>query len=753
MKIELSTVYDPKKTESRIYNFWQKTGFFNPDKLPGKRKKTFTIVLPPPNITGELHIGHALNAVVQDILIRHKRMQGFKTLWLPGTDHAGIATQNVVEKELKKQNLSRFDLGREKFIEQVWQWREKYGNIILEQFKKMGCSLDWSRTKFTLDKDYSLAVITAFLHYYKKGWIYRGKRVINWCPRCQTSLSDLEIEYKTEKGSLYYIRYPLKKQKGKKIKTRRGGNFASIVVATTRPETMLGDTAVAVNPKDARYKNLVKEKALVLLPLINREIPLVANKLVNPKFGSGAVKVTPAHDLIDYEIGLAHNLKSIQVIDEMGRITTAAPLIYQGLKVAKARQKIVEDLKEQKFLEKIEPLDHQVPHCERCHTTIEILPSKQWFLKMDKLAKVAEKAVKKGKVKFYPKNFEKIYFDWLKNIKDWCISRQIWWGHQLPIWQCQMEKNTNSQTINTKLKRNYFISLEKPKKCLFCAKCQPKQVLDVLDTWFSSALWPFAVFGWPQKTSDLKIFYPTDVLSTARDIINLWVARMVFSGIEFIKKPPFHTVLIHPTVLTQEGKRMSKSLGTGIDPIGLVEKYGADALRFGIAYQLMGGQDIKFSENNIVVGRKFCNKLWNASRFVLMQFKKNSKISLPPNNKSFAQKQNLTSADKRILKFLAKTIKSVNKELNSFRFGKAVHTLYKFFWHDFCDIYIEKSKKQLSDKLHPDAICNTKEILLCVLLNLLKLLCPFIPFITEEIYQKLPIKNKKKSLMVEQWPK
>jgi len=681
--MELAKAYDPKKVENRIYGLWEKSEFFNPDKLPGKRKKPYTIVIPPPNVTGELHMGHALNAIIQDILIRQKRMQGFKALWIPGTDHAGIATQNVVEKQLKKQGKTRFDLGKEKFIEEVWQWKEKYGNIILNQFKKLGVSCDWSRTRFTMDKEYVKAVNTAFLHYQKKGWIYKGRRVVNWCPRCQTSLSDLELEHKEEESYLWYIKYPLK-DKG------------HITVATTRPETMLGDTAVAVNPKDKRYKSLVGKK--VILSLTNREIPIIADRLVDPKFGTGAVKVTPAHDLTDHEIGLRHKLKMIQVIDETGKMTKDVPLPYQGMKVLEARKKVVEDLEKLGLLKKTEDYTHQIPKCYRCSTTVELILSDQWFLKMDKLAKTAIKAVKSGKVKLRPKRWEKLYFDWLKNVRDWCISRQIWWGHKIPI----------------------------------------EGTEDVLDTWFSSALWPFAALGWPEKTKDLKTFYPTNVLSTDRGIINLWVSRMIFSGMEFMKKAPFQDIYIHATVLTREGKRMSKSLGTGIDPINLIEKYGADATRFGIAYQIMKGQDIRFVEDNIVMGKKFCNKLWNASRFVLMQVDQdltlNKKLNL----------RNLTSADKKILKALDKTVKSVNKDLENYKFGKAAHTLYDFFWHDFCDKYLEDAKKQ-KDK-------QTQQILLQTLLTSLKLLHPFMPFITEEIYQKIPLKNKEPCLMIAQWP-
>lgn len=688
--MQLPKTYEPKKVEDKICHLWQKSGFFNPDKLPKTKNKkreikNYCIVVPPPNITGSLHMGHALNATIQDILIRWRRLQGYKTLWLPGTDHASIATQNVVEKELKKEGKTRFDLGKEKFLERVWAWKEKYGSIILEQFKKLGCSLDWSRTRFTLDKDYAQATETAFLHYYKKDLIYKGKRVVNWCPRCQTSLSDLEIEYQEVSGKLWYIRYPLQAK-------------SYIVVATTRPETMLGDTAVAVNPNDERYKHLIGKE--VILPLTNRQILLIADKAVDPKFGTGAVKVTPAHDALDYQIGRRHNLQIIQVIDEMGKMINVEK--YQGLKALEAREKIIEDLTNLGLIEKVENYDHQVPVCYRCGTIVELIHSEQWFLKMDQLAKTAIKIVKSGQVRFFPKRWEKVYFDWLKNIEDWCISRQLWWGHKIPI----------------------------------------KGETDVLDTWFSSALWPFATLGWPKKTKDLKMFYPTDVLSTDRGIINLWVARMIFSGMEFMKKPPFKNVYIHATVLTREGKRMSKSLGTGIDPINLIEKYGADATRFGIIWQIMGGQDIKFVEDNIVMGRKFCNKVWNATRFILLQMQ-NTKCKMQNCNLKYGVK-NLTAADKKILNALEATVKSTNKDLEAFRFGPASRKIYDFFWHDFCDVYIEKSKSQNDKK-------NTRKILLYVLLTSLKLLHPFIPFITEEIYQKLPIKRKKKCLMIEEF--
>ena len=686
---ELPKSYDPKESENKIYSLWEKSGFFNPDKLKVKKTaKTYTIAVPPPNVAGELHMGHALNSFIQDILIRWKRMKGYKTLWIPGTDHAGIATQNIVEKKLKEEGITRHDLGKEKFLKEVWKWKNKYGDLILNQFKRLGCSCDWSRTAFTMDPDYQEAVKHAFLHYYKKGWIYKGKRVINWCPRCQTSLSDLELEHKEEKGFLWYIKYPLVNSK------------KSIQVATTRPETMLGDTAVAVNPNDERYKKLIGKKAI--LPLTNREIPIIADKEVNLEFGTGAIKVTPAHSSIDAEIAERHNLETIQVISDKGRMTKKAGKYFASLTIFDARKKIIEKLKKQKLLIKTEDYTHQIPCCYRCNNTVESLISQQWFVKMDELAKIAIKAVKSNKIKFHPKKWEKVYFNWLENIKDWCISRQIWWGHKIAI-----EGET-----------------------------------DVLDTWFSSALWPFATLGWPKKTKDLKEFYPTDTISTARDIINLWITRMIYSGLELTKKIPYTDVIIHATILTKDGKRMSKSLGTGINPLELIDKYGADATRFGMIYQSLGGQDIHFSEENILMGKKFANKIWNASRFALMQIE-NTEVR-PLQRSDLESRKNLTLDDKRILKKLSDTTKKIDKELEKFRFGQAAHILYDFFWHDFCDEYIECAKKQDNKQ--------TKEILAYILVNSLKLLHPFMPFVTETIYQTLPFK-KEKFLMIENWPK
>jgi len=687
MTKELDKVYDPKRVEDKIYQMWEGSGYFNPDNFPivksqKSKVKSYTIAVPPPNVTGSLHMGHALNATIQDILIRKKRMEGYKTLWLPGTDHAGIATQNVVEKDLKKQGLNRHDLGREKFLEKVWEWKEKYGNIILNQFKKLGCSMDWSRTRFTMDENYQKAVNEAFLHYYKKGWLYKAERVINWCTRCQTSLSDLELEYKEEKGKLWYIKYHLTNDK-------RQTTNDYITVATTRPETMLGDSAVAINPKDKRYKNLVGKK--VLLPIQNREIPIIADEEIDMEFGTGAVKVTPAHDLLDARIGEKHKLPIYKVVGPLGKMTDEAGKLCAGLKINDCREKVIEELKKQNLIEKEENYTHNVATCYRCGGIIEPLPSLQWFLKMEELAKLAIKAVKSGKIKFHPKHWEKIYFDWLENIRDWNVSRQIWWGHKIPL-----------ESEN-----------------------------DVLDTWFSSALWPFATLGWPGKNQDLKEFYPTQVLVTARDIINLWVARMVFSGLEFTGENPFSDVIINGTILTKEGKRMSKSLGTGIDPMNLIEKYGADATRFGLIWQAMGGQDIHWDENAIIAGKKFANKVWNIARYILQ---------CDTNIRMHANDTNNTNKD--ILKKLAAAKKSVSKQIDAYEFGPALHTLYNFIWHEFADKYIELTKKQADNE--------TKKTLYITFIEILKMLHPFMPHLTEEIYQNLPNKDSE-MLMMEKW--
>jgi len=684
---EIPKAYEPKEVEGKIYNLWEKGNFFSPRRSPkGKSgKPPFVVAIPPPNITGSLHIGHALNATIQDTLIRYHRMRQEPTLWIPGTDHAGIATQNVVEKELKKEGLTRHLLGREKFIERVWQWKEKYGNIILDQLKKLGCSCDWSRARFTLDKDYVKAVETAFLHYYKKGWIYQGPRIVNWCPRCATAISDIEIKYVPHKTKLWYIKYPIAPRQAR-------DNHDFIVVATTRPETMLGDTAVAVNPKDERYKNLIGK--IAILPLINREIPVIADRLIDIEFGTGAVKVTPAHDAVDNKIGKTHKLETINVIGEDGKITAKGGE-YAGMKILEARDKIIEDLKLQNLLEKEEDYEHSLATCERCHAPIEPLISKQWFVKMDELKKPAIKAVKENKIKFTPERYKKIYLDWMNRAEDWCISRQLWWGHKIPL----------------------------------------KGVDDVLDTWFSSALWPFATLGWPQKTKDLKTFYPTTLLSTAQDIIYLWVARMIFSSLEFLKTIPFKNVYIHATVLNIEGKRMSKSLGTGLDPLELIDKYGADATRFGLLYATSREQQaIKFSEDPVRANRNFANKIWNINRFIQMNLQKSHL-----RQSSGGQARPQTPADKQILKRLNEIIKSTTEKIENYQLGKAARELYDFVWHEYADKYIEASKRQ------------EKNVNVYVFKTILKLLHPFMPFITEHIWQ-MNYKDKN-PLIISEWPK
>jgi len=698
-------IYNPKLIESKIYKLWENSGFFNPDNLSGR--KTFIIYMPLPNITGTLHMGHALDNTLPDILIRYYRMKGVKTLWLPGTDHAGIATQYVVERELKKKGISRFELGREKFIEKIWEWKKEYGNLILEQLKKLGISADWSRARFTMDEAYAKDVKKAFIHYYQKGWLYRGLRTVSWCPRCGTSLSELELEYKDEETKLWYIKYP--------------GENGGVTVATTRPETMLGDTAVAVNPKDVRYKYLIGKT--VMLPIVNREIPIIGDEIIDQSFGTGAVKVTPAHDITDFEISERHQLPIIQVIDERGRMTKEAGE-YEGLKTIEARAKIVAELIKLGFLLKTEKYFHRVATCYRCNSIIEPIPSKQWFLRMGELAKKALEAVKNGKVKILPENFEKIYCAWLENVHDWTVSRQIWWGHQLPIWFC---KNNSEK---------FEVSEEKPKKCLFCNQCEMEQSPDVLDTWFSSALWPFAGFG----EEDLKKYYPGDLVMNAREILNLWDARMIFSGLEFKGEVPFKRVLIHGTILTKDGKRMSKSLGTGVDPLKYIDQYGADATRFAVIWQA-NGQDIRWDEAAVLAGRKFTNKIWNAARFVLEKTKDIKINGNIPEAK--------TEADKKILNSILIVKNSVEKDIENFEFSKALHDLYSFFWHEFCDIYLEISKKQF-EKENNELKESTGQILNYILSESLKLLHPFMPFITEQIYQMLKVKNKK-LLLIESW--
>ncbi|TSC93261.1 MAG: valyl-tRNA synthetase [Candidatus Berkelbacteria bacterium Licking1014_7] len=731
--MELEKKYDPSKVEKKVYQKWEQAEVFKPKG--GKGKKSFSIAIPPPNITGSLHLGHALNNTAQDILIRFHRMKGDETIWIPGTDHAGIATQNVVEKDLRKNGKSRFDLGRENFEKRVWQWKDEYGGKILDQLKKMGCSVDWSRLAFTMDENYIKAVRQTFAHYYKKGWIYQGERVVNWCPRCASSLSDLEVESKEKAGKLYFVKYFFKNQKSK-IKNQNGiskiKNAESISVATTRPETMLGDSAVAVNPQDARYKNLVGRK--LILPLAGREIEIIANSEVQMPFGTGAVKITPAHSFSDFEIGQRHNLAKIKVIDKDGKMFGDIPKKYQGLDRFQARKEIVKDLRSQGFLEKVEDYEIILPLCSRCDSVVEPILSQQWFLKMDCLKKPALEAIKSGKIKFYPVRYKKICYDWLEKAYDWCISRQLWWGHRLPVWQTKSKiKNQKSKILDLKIEncdKNIYVGLTPPPGEGWT------QSEDVLDTWFSSALWTFVTLGWQRpgdKNKDLEKFHPTSVLSTARDIIFLWVGRMIFSSLELTGEIPFRKVYIHPIVLSEKGQRMSKSLGTGIDPLDLIQTYGADAVRFGLMYQNMGGQDLRFSESHIVASRNFCNKLWNIARFIGINLE-TSKIKNQKSKTHIKIQKEGTKNDKEILRKLAEIEKQVAKDIDGFRFGKATHLLYDFVWRDLADNYLGQAREQMQVEKTKE---STQAILLFTLIKILKILHPFMPFITEEIWSKL----------------
>lgn len=708
---ELKKAYNPKENESKIFNYWDKNGLAKPKYIKGK--KPFVVAIPPPNITGTLHMGHALNNTIQDVLVRWHRMMGDPTLWIPGTDHAGIATQNVIEKKLAAEGKSRFDLGREKFVAAAWKWKDEYEERILGQLKVMGCSCDFTRTRFTMDEGYSKAVLKSFIHYYKKGYLYRDFRIINWCPRCTTSLSDLEVEHEERNDGLWYIKYPLEGEKG------------YVTVATTRPETMLGDTAVAVNPKDKRYKRLIGKS--IVLPLVNRKIPIVADEAVDLEFGTGAVKVTPAHDPADYEIAERHNLKKIIVIDEDAKMTKEAGEDFAGMDRYEAREKVIDLLKEGKWFEKQEPYTHSVGHCYRCHTVIEPLLSLQWFVKMSELAKPAIKAVKGGEIKFHPQKWEKVYLHWMNNLRDWCISRQIWWGHRIPAWYCDCGETIVAETT--------------PSKCPKCGSTKLKQDEDVLDTWFSSALWPFATLGWPDETTDFKEYYPTTLNSTARDIIYLWVARMIMSSYEFTGVKPFSDVYIHATVFNHEGKRMSKSLGTGIDPLDLIDKYGADATRFGLLWQAAQGQDMKFSEDALLAAKKFANKVWNASRFVMMNLEGYKNVPRGTFGKT------ATREDKLILKQFEETVGKMNKYLEKYDFQHAEELIYEFFWHDFCDKYIEIAKNRIRENAK-DKI-SAQYALYSVLTGSLKLLHPFMPFLTETIWQEL---GEKEALIISKWP-
>ena len=714
MGIVLPKVYEPQEAEARIYEKWEKAGCFQGHRDPNK--KPFTIVMPPPNVTGQLHMGHAMDCALQDILIRFKRMQGYAALWVPGIDHAGIATQIKVEEELRtKEGLTRYDLGREKFLERVWDWKEKFGDRIVKQQKKMGISCDWDRARFTMDEGCSKAVRETFCNLYEKGLIYKGSRIINWCPHCVTALSDAEVEYQDKPGHLWHMRYPLADGSG------------YLVVATTRPETMMGDTGVAVNPNDERYKHLVGKTCI--LPLMNREIPIVADEYVEMDFGTGCVKMTPAHDPNDFEVGLRHNLETIRVLDDNGKVNENGGK-YQGMDRYECRKAVVADLEALGLMEKIEPYSHNVGTCYRCHSDVEPIISAQWFVKMEPLAREALRVVYDGETKFVPDRFAKTYTNWMENVHDWCISRQLWWGHQIPVWYCDdCGHMTVSRTDAT---------------C--CEKCGSTKIHrdpDVLDTWFSSALWPFSTLGWPEETEDFQYFYPTDVLVTGYDIIFFWVARMIFSGCEHTKKAPFHTVFIHGLVRDDKGRKMSKSLGNGIDPLEIADKYGADALRFNLVTGNSPGNDMRFYTERCEAMRNFANKIWNASRFLMMNLTIDQ-CRLP---------QQLELEDKWILSRLNRVIPEITENMDRYELGVAAQKIYDFIWDDYCDWYIEFTKARLQGE-DPAAKEQAQQVLCYVLTQMLKLLHPFMPFITEEIWQALPRQEgcTAEFLMLDQWP-
>ena len=712
MKKELPKVYESREVEGRVYEMWEKNGCFEGRRDPDKRP--FTIVMPPPNVTGQLHMGHAMDCTLQDILIRFKRMQGYAALWVPGTDHAGIATQIKVEEELRKsEGLTRYGLGREKFLERVWDWKHKFGNRIVEQQKKLGASCDWSRARFTMDEGLSNAVRHVFVSLYNKGLIYKGSRIINWCPHCVTALSDAEVEYKEKPGHLWHIRYPIAGEEGRYV-----------TVATTRPETMLGDTGVAVNPEDGRYRDIVGKKCI--LPLVNKEIPIVADAYVDMEFGTGCVKMTPAHDPNDFEVGLRHNLESIRVLDDNGKVVEGYGR-YSGMDRYEARKAIVADLEEQGYLVKVEEHTHNVGTCYRCGTDVEPIISAQWFVKMEPLAREALRVVNDGEVKFVPDRFSKIYTNWMENVHDWCISRQLWWGHRIPAWTCE---DCGEMTV----------SETDPTECQHCHSTHIRQEEDVLDTWFSSALWPFSTLGWPDESSeDFKYFYPTDVLVTGYDIIFFWVARMIFSACEQTKKPPFHTVFIHGLVRDDKGRKMSKSLGNGIDPLEMADQYGADALRFNLITGNSPGNDMRFYTERCEAMRNFANKIWNASRFLMMNLAID-RCELP---------DRLELEDKWILSKLNSVIPEVTENMERYELGVAAQKVYDFIWDSYCDWYIELTKTRLQGE-DEDSKLWAQQVLCYVLTETLKLLHPFMPFITEEIWQALP--HSGDYLMLQQWP-
>ena len=710
MRKELPKVYDPRQVEPRIYQMWMDGGCFSAE--PNPDKKPFSIVMPPPNVTGQLHMGHAMDATLQDILIRFKRMQGYEALWLPGTDHAGIATQIKVEENLRQEGLTRYDLGREKFLERVWAWKEKYGNRIVEQQKKMGSSCDWDRSRFTMDEGCSRAVRETFCELYNKGLIYKGSRIINWCPHCLTALSDAEVEYTDKPGHLWYIRYPLADGSG------------DIVVATTRPETMMGDTGVAVNPEDEKFKHLIGKTCI--LPIMNREIPIVGDEYCEIGFGTGAVKMTPAHDPNDFEVGLRHNLEVIRVIADDGTINENGGK-YNGMDRYECRKAIVKDLEEQGYLVKTEDYSHNVGTCYRCHNDVEPLISAQWFVKMAPLAKEAIRVVQDGTVKFVPERFTKTYINWMENVHDWCISRQLWWGHQIPAWTCDDCGHIN-------------VSRQDPTQCEKCGSTHLTREEDVLDTWFSSALWPFSTLGWPDKDAkDLQYWYPTSVLVTGYDIIFFWVARMIFSGMEQMKKEPFKTVLIHGLVRDDKGRKMSKSLGNGIDPLEMADKFGADALRFNLITGNSPGNDMRFFVEKCEAMRNFANKIWNASRYVMMNLTI-ERVELP---------EKLELEDKWVLSKLNTLIREVTDNMEAYELGVASAKIYDFIWDTYCDWYIELTKARLYSE---DAIRKQTaiQVLVYVLDQILRLLHPFMPFITEEIWQSIP--HEGDALIAAKWP-
>ena len=714
MRKELPKVYDPRQVEPRIYQMWMDGGCFKAE--PNPDKKPFSIVMPPPNVTGQLHMGHAMDATLQDILIRFKRMQGYEALWLPGTDHAGIATQIKVEENLRQEGLTRYDLGREKFLERVWAWKEKYGNRIVEQQKKMGSSCDWDRSRFTMDEGCSKAVRETFCELYDKGLIYKGSRIINWCPHCLTALSDAEVEYTDKPGHLWYIRYPLADGSG------------DIVVATTRPETMMGDTGVAVNPEDEKFKHLIGKTCI--LPIMNREIPIVGDEYCEIGFGTGAVKMTPAHDPNDFEVGLRHNLEVIRVIADDGTINENGGK-YNGMDRYECRNAIVKDLEEQGYLIKTEDYSHNVGTCYRCHNDVEPLISAQWFVKMAPLAKEAIRVVKDGTIRFVPERFTKTYTNWMENVHDWCISRQLWWGHQIPAWTCDDCGHIN-------------VSREDPTRCEKCGSTHLTREEDVLDTWFSSALWPFSTLGWPDKDAkDLQYWYPTSVLVTGYDIIFFWVARMIFSGMEQMKQEPFKTVLIHGLVRDDKGRKMSKSLGNGIDPLEMADKFGADALRFNLITGNSPGNDMRFFVEKCEAMRNFANKIWNASRYVMMNLTIDQ-VELP---------EKLELEDKWVLSKLNTLIREVTDNMEAYELGVASAKIYDFIWDTYCDWYIEMTKARLQGE-DPAAKEQAQRVLCYVLTETLKLLHPFMPFLTEEIWQALPheVGNDVKFLMLQKWP-